>query len=61
MTRPNVTLEVYNVIDLLYIIMQDPVQDGRISFISPDNPIKLDAIPLRALIRDSERQNRLLI
>ena len=36
MTRPNVTLEVYNVIDLLYIIMQDPVQDGRISFISPE-------------------------
>ena len=37
MSRPNVTLEVYNVIDLLYIIiMQDPVQDGRISFISPE-------------------------
>ena len=30
MTRPNVTLEVYNVKDLLYIIMQDRVQDGRI-------------------------------
>ena len=30
MNRPNVTLEVYNVIDLLYNIMQDQVQDGRI-------------------------------
>ena len=30
MTRPNVTLEVYNVI--LYIIMQDRVRDGRIFF-----------------------------
>ena len=38
MTRANVTLEVYNVIDLglLYIIMQDRVQDGRIFFISPE-------------------------
>ena len=37
MTRPNVTLEVYNV-----IIMQDPVQDGRISFISPELMLKAD-------------------